>query len=166
MWWRVKMTTRTVIFVLLVGLFTVGTATADQTPFERAKPLQVDFKNKSQVSAAVSAAASLPYVLIRERVGGVYWLLDLETLDVHFITSSASGDKRVSAAHWGSNYVALFSSYGRYLKRIDPENPSQAKEIPAELQSSPLRSFTWLSDQEVLIDEVTPYVIRDGALTP
>ncbi|WP_347332623.1 hypothetical protein [Marinimicrobium locisalis] len=43
---------------------------------------------------------------------------------------------------------------------------SQPKDIPAEIQAAPLRRFTWLGEQEILIDEVTPYEMVGDVLTP
>lgn len=158
------MTTRTVTLVLLTVLLTVATAKADQTPFKKVKALDFELTYKGNDSAAVSAAASLPYVLIREG-GGVYSLLDLENLESHLLADNAASEKLVSAADWVGNHVSLFFTYEGFVERINPESPSRPKDIPAEIQSAPLRHFTWLGEQEILIDGVKPYVMREGALT-
>jgi len=165
MWWRDNMKIQAVALVLLATLCMAGPSHADQEPFKQLKTLEFDLTYKGQDSAAVSAAASLPYVLIREG-GGVYSLLDLESLETHLLTDNATAEKSVTVADWGNDHLALFSSYGQFLRRIDPKNPGQPEDISAEIQHAPLRHFIWLGKREILIDEVTPYVVEDNVLTP
>ena len=155
----------TFILAILMPLIVVESPKADQLPFKLAGILDAKLKYTGHDSAAVSAAATLPFVLIHEG-GGVYWLLDVKKSKSKVLTDNAISDQRVSAAHWSNDQIVLFFGYEGLVKRIDPANPDLVETIPAEIRSAPLRVSTWLDEQDVLIDNTTPYVMQNGVLTP
>src|SRR5690554_437038 len=101
MWRQVDMTIRAVTLLLLASLCMAEPSHAGEMPFKLATPLELDLKYKGHGRTAVFAASSLPYLMVEEN-GGVYWLLNMETLESRVaVDNGAAGiDHLVGASRW------------------------------------------------------------------